>query len=98
MNASPNVRVPGVGCPIYTTAQVRSIYPWPLAREILTEPLRIERGEPTVPRGPGLGVQIDESALERYPWIPGPWSFFTLLSPAETWAVTADHSIPWAAG
>ncbi len=74
---------------------MQSMYPFPLASEILKEPLPIERGELSVPRGPGLGVQVNESVIERYPWIPGPWSFFRLDSPAETWAVTADHSVKW---
>jgi hypothetical protein len=48
-----------------------------------------------VPSGPGLGVEIDESVIWRYPWIEGPWSFFTLDSPPGTFAVTADHSVKW---
>jgi hypothetical protein len=72
------------------------MYPFPLASEILKTPLTIERGELVVPRAPGLGVEIDESVIWRYPWIEGPWSYFRLESPAETWAVTADHSAKWA--
>src|SRR5438876_11103158 len=79
--------------PVYTSARVKSMYPFPLAAEILKDPLPIERGELIVPREPGLGVRVDESVIERYPWIPGPWWFFRLESPAETWAVTADHSV-----
>jgi len=79
--------------PVYTSARVKSMYPFPLAAEILKDPLPIERGELIVPREPGLGVRVDESVIERYPWIPGPWSLFRLESPAETWAVTADHSV-----
>jgi len=48
-----------------------------------------------VPRAPGLGVTVDESVLERYPWIPGPWSHFRTDSPAETRAVMSDHSVKW---
>ncbi len=44
-------------------------YPFPLATEILKQPLSIERGELIVPHGPGLGVQIDESVIWRYPWM-----------------------------
>jgi hypothetical protein len=51
-----------------------------------------------VPRTPGLGVKVDERVIERYPWIPGPWSLFRTDSPAETRAVTSDHSVQWDAG
>jgi L-alanine-DL-glutamate epimerase-like enolase superfamily enzyme len=91
----PEAVVEWLEYPVYTSSKVKSMYPFPLASEILKEPLSIERGELTVPREPGLGVQVDESVIERYPWIPGPWSFFRLDSPAGTWAVTADHSVKW---
>jgi hypothetical protein len=71
------------------------MYPWPLAAEILREPLAIAEGELIIPSGPGLGVDVDESVVERYPWVPGPWSYFTLESPQETFAVTSDHSVKW---
>src|SRR5260370_19992462 len=79
--------------PVYTSSRVKSMYPFPLATEILKDPLPIERGQLTVPREPGVGVRVDESVIERYPWIPRPWSFFRLDSPAETWAGTAHHSV-----
>jgi L-alanine-DL-glutamate epimerase-like enolase superfamily enzyme len=82
--------------PVYTTGRLATMYPFPLATEILKEPLAIERGELTVPRAPGFGVEVDESVIERYPWVPGPWSIFSLISPPGTWSVTADHSQPWA--
>ncbi|MBM3764810.1 MAG: mandelate racemase/muconate lactonizing enzyme family protein [Acidobacteria bacterium] len=83
-------------CPVYTEPGRKFMYEWPLAAEILTTPLEIDRGDLIVPRAPGLGVAIDENVIERYPWKPGPWSFFTLISPPETYAVTSDHSIAWA--
>ncbi len=82
--------------PCYSTDVRQFMYPFPLASEILKQPLAIERGELVVPRAPGLGVEIDESVIWRYPWVEGPWSFFKLESPKETWAVTADHSAKWA--
>jgi L-alanine-DL-glutamate epimerase-like enolase superfamily enzyme len=91
----PETVVEWLECPVYTTARVKSMYPFPIATEILKDPLPIEQGELTVPREPGLGVRVDESVVERYPWIPGPWSFFRLESPPGTWAVTADHSVKW---
>lgn len=79
--------------PCYSTAEHKFMYPFPLAAEILREPLDIVDGELIVGIKPGLGVEVDESVIERYPWIPGPWSYFTLISPNETFAVTADHSV-----
>jgi len=81
--------------PVYSTDAIESMYEFPLASEILAQPLQIERSHLVLPTGPGLGVEIDESVIARYPWIPGPWSFFRLDSPAGTWAVTSDHSIKW---
>jgi hypothetical protein len=74
------------------------MYPFPLATEILKAPLQIEKGELVVPRGPGLGIEVEESVIEKYPWLPGPWSFFRVDSPAQTLAVTGDHSIAWEDG
>jgi hypothetical protein len=71
------------------------MYPFPLAGEILAAPLPIEHGDLIVPREPGLGVQVNESVIERYPWIPGPWTYFALKSPAETRYVGSDHSLKW---
>ncbi|HTQ54298.1 MAG TPA: mandelate racemase/muconate lactonizing enzyme family protein [Bryobacteraceae bacterium] len=81
--------------PCYSAPARPGMYPFPLAAEILTEPLPIERGNLQVPAAPGLGVAVDESVIDRYPWIPGPWSYFRTDSPAETRAVTSDHSIQW---
>jgi len=82
--------------PVYTTPETKSMYRFDLAREILKTPLDIERGELMVNRAPGLGVEVNESVITRYPWIPGPWSYFSLHSPAETFAVVGDHSIKFA--
>lgn len=84
--------------PCYSTPSRAGMYPFPLAAEILKEPLEIDGGDLIVPRKPGLGVEIDESIITRYPWIPGPWSYFSLDSPAGTWAVTSDHSLKWTEG
>jgi L-alanine-DL-glutamate epimerase-like enolase superfamily enzyme len=81
--------------PCYSGFDRRGMYPFPLAEEILAEPLEIEHGDLVVPRGPGLGVAVNESVVSRYPWIPGPWTSFTLKSPPETWYISSDHSIKW---
>jgi len=81
--------------PCYSNAGRPGMYPFPAADEILAEPLQIEGGNLKVPRAPGLGVEIDERVLEKYPFKPGPWSFFKINSPPETVAVTGDHSVKW---
>ena len=91
----PGVVAEWLEYPCYSTPSRAGMYPFPVAAEILKEPLRIEDGELLVPSGPGLGVEVDESVIERYPWIPGPWSYFHLDAPNETWYVTSDHSEKW---
>jgi L-alanine-DL-glutamate epimerase-like enolase superfamily enzyme len=81
--------------PCYAAPGRAGMYPFPLASEMLRDPLELDRGDLVVPRAPGLGVTVDESVVERYPWIPGPWSFFHIDSPAETRAVMSDHSVKW---
>jgi L-alanine-DL-glutamate epimerase-like enolase superfamily enzyme len=71
------------------------MYPFPAADEILAEPLAIRDGYLTVPDRPGLGIEVDERVVDRYPFIPGPWSIFRLDSPPSTVAVIGDHSVPW---
>jgi L-alanine-DL-glutamate epimerase-like enolase superfamily enzyme len=82
--------------PCYSSDIREFMYPFPLASEIVRQSVTIEQGELVVPRGPGLGVDIDESVIWRYPWIDGPWSYFNLESPRETLAVSADPSAKWA--
>jgi L-alanine-DL-glutamate epimerase-like enolase superfamily enzyme len=71
------------------------MYPFELADDILATPLPIENGELIVPDGPGLGIDVDTSVIDRYPFLPGPWSYFRLDSPPSTVAVTGDHSVKW---
>ena len=92
----PETVVEWLEYPVYTTEALKTMYPFSLASEILNEPLSIEDGELVVPQGPGFGISVDESVIERYPWIPGPWSTFSLISPPGTWSVTSDHSVRWA--
>ncbi len=81
--------------PCYANNERTGMYPFPLADEILREPLPIDKGELIVSNKPGLGVEIDERVIEKYPFIPGPWSLFRIDSPPETIAVTGDHSVKW---
>ena len=81
--------------PCYANQGRAGMYPFPLADDILRDPLPIENGHLTVPRGPGLGIEVNEEVIDRYPFIPGPWSFFRIDSPPETVAVTGDHSVKW---
>ncbi len=81
--------------PCYSNNGRPGMYPFPLADEILREALTIQNGDFVVPNGPGLGIEIDERVIDKYPFIPGPWSFFKIHSPPETVAVTGDHSLKW---
>jgi L-alanine-DL-glutamate epimerase-like enolase superfamily enzyme len=81
--------------PCYSNDGRVGMYPFPLADEILKEPLEIRNGHLIVPRGPGLGIDIDERVVEKYPFMPGPWSRFEIYSPPSTIAVTGDHSLKW---
>lgn len=94
----PETVVEWLEYPCYSTASRAGMYPWPLASEILKEPLAVERGDLVAPVKPGLGVEVDERVIERYPWIPGPWSVFRISSPPQSWAVTADHSVKFELG
>ena len=81
--------------PCYAGDGQPGMYPFPLAAEILKDPLQIGRSNLVVPLTGGLGVRVDERVVERYPWVPGPWSYFRTDSPAETRAVSSDHSAKW---
>jgi L-alanine-DL-glutamate epimerase-like enolase superfamily enzyme len=81
--------------PVYRKRELPVMYEFPLAEEMLTEPLAIEEGELVVPRSPGLGVNVNDAVIEKYPWKPGPWSTFRLEDPAGEWDVYSDHSVQW---
>lgn len=81
--------------PAYRRGSQAGMYPFPLASEILKAPLHLQDGDLIVPREPGLGVEVDEAVIEKYPWIPGPWSYFEIDSPPSKLAVSSDHSVEW---
>jgi L-alanine-DL-glutamate epimerase-like enolase superfamily enzyme len=91
----PEVVVEWLEYPCYSSPGRAGMYPFPLAAEILKDPLELDHGDLIVSRAPGLGVSIDESVIERYPWIPGPWSYFRTDNPAQIRAVMSDHSVQW---
>ncbi|MBI4874054.1 MAG: mandelate racemase/muconate lactonizing enzyme family protein [Acidobacteria bacterium] len=93
----PELTVEWLEYPCYSAPGRAGMYPWPLAPEILKTPLVLDRGDLVISTAPGLGVEVDEGVIERYPWVPGPWSYFSMRSPAETWAVTGDHSVKFEA-
>lgn len=43
----------------------------PLREELLNEPIKMVNGEIIVPTSPGLGIHIDNSIIEKYPYRPG---------------------------
>lgn len=81
--------------PCHSSPGKAGMYPFPLSEEILSERLDIENGYLKLPEGPGLGIQVNERVIEKYPFIPGPWSFFHQSSPKRTIAVNGDHSVKW---
>jgi L-alanine-DL-glutamate epimerase-like enolase superfamily enzyme len=38
----------------------------PLSRQLVKEPLRLENGYLAVPRGPGLGVEVNDATIQQY--------------------------------
>jgi L-alanine-DL-glutamate epimerase-like enolase superfamily enzyme len=84
--------------PCYSNQNKPGMYPFPLANDILKDPLNIKDGHLILPDKPGIGIEINESVLEKYPFINSPWSYFRLESPKQTVAVTGDHSIKWVNG
>jgi muconate cycloisomerase len=52
--ATPNI---SLGAEFYTST-------WVMGVDILKSPIVIEKGTTRVPTGPGLGVEIDEDAVE----------------------------------
>src|SRR5436190_10702086 len=65
---SPASVVEWLQYPCYSNAGCMGMYPFPLADEILREPHAIEKGDLIVPNGHGLGIEVDERVIEKYPF------------------------------
>ena len=94
----PETVVEWLECPVYSAPGRVGMYPFDLSDEILATPLPVELGHLVLPDGPGLGIDINEAVIEKYPFQPGPWSYFHQDSPRQTIAVTGDHSVTWVEG
>jgi L-alanine-DL-glutamate epimerase-like enolase superfamily enzyme len=71
--------------PCYSTPGSAGMYPFPLASEVLKEPLEIDHGDLMVPRKPGLGVDVDESVIERIRGFRVPGRTFRSIRPRRRW-------------
>src|SRR4051812_7867908 len=65
----PETVVEWLEYPVYSSPRLTTMYPFPLASDILKQPIHIDHGDLIVSREPGLGVEIDETVIDRYPWI-----------------------------
>jgi L-alanine-DL-glutamate epimerase-like enolase superfamily enzyme len=91
----PDMVVEWLEYPCYSTASRAGMYPFPLAAEILKNELEITEGDLIVPAGPGLGVEVDERVIDKYPWIPGPWSTWAFEGSGRVRGLSSDHSEKW---
>jgi L-alanine-DL-glutamate epimerase-like enolase superfamily enzyme len=82
--------------PQYAHRDSRVMYPFPLSDELVPDAPVPENGEISLPDGFGLGVTVDESVFEKYPYLSGPWSTFELDSPPTKLALSGDHALAWA--
>ena len=91
----PDMVVEWLEYPCYSTATRRGMYPFPLASEMLRDELEIAQGSLIVPSGPGLGVEVDERVIDKYPWIPGPWSTWRFEGSGKVRELFSDPSEKW---
>jgi L-alanine-DL-glutamate epimerase-like enolase superfamily enzyme len=62
----------GIDWPCYSTDGRPGIYPFPLGEELLKVPLVMENGAVLLPDTSGLGVDVNDAVIGRYPWKSGP--------------------------
>jgi D-galactarolactone cycloisomerase len=63
--------------PQYSHRDARVSYPFPLADELVPDAPVPVKGELPLPDGYGLGIKVDETVFEKYPFKKGPWSKFS---------------------
>jgi L-alanine-DL-glutamate epimerase-like enolase superfamily enzyme len=64
----------GFACPNTTILEVAPAY-GPLHSEIIGESLQLKNGNIIRPTEPGLGIQLTEETIKRFPFIPGTGEF-----------------------
>jgi hypothetical protein len=68
---------------------------FPLSDVILADPWTYAMDISICHKGTDLEWRFNERLLKKYPFIPGPWSYFHQDSPKQSIAVTGDHSVKW---
>jgi L-alanine-DL-glutamate epimerase-like enolase superfamily enzyme len=58
---------------------VADAHPFPLADDLLATDFDVSDGTLTMPESPGLGVEVDESVVEEYPYVEGTAAEYVLV-------------------
>lgn len=68
--------------PVLNASPDPGMYPFELAFDIMDGEPDVANGRLSVPRGPGLGIEIDLDVVEEYPFVDAPWTefYYTELS------------------
>ncbi|MCB0685382.1 MAG: hypothetical protein KDC53_02620 [Saprospiraceae bacterium] len=81
---------------VLTDEDKSEIEPFVSQKELFQEPLNIAGGYLLISNLCGHTMDLDESVLNKYPFIPGTWLFFDQKKPKQTFALTGgDHSVKW---
>jgi len=79
--AYPESQIPWNEMSMFATEKHPGLFRWPLVEEILVKPLEIEDSYLNVPRGPGLGVEVSEGAMKKYPYVDIPYNAYVYSIP-----------------
>jgi D-galactarolactone cycloisomerase len=79
--AYPSKVAPWNEMSMFATEHHPGLFKWPLVEEMLTKPLEMSASYLTVPRGPGLGVEVNEQALKKHPFINVPYNAYIYSVP-----------------